>query len=52
LNITKTGLWNQISDDWLEDLIMCYVEKGILRILQFDKIKKTFEAIENRKNTI
>jgi hypothetical protein len=42
INIIKIDLRNKMSDDWLNDLIMCYIEKDIFRNLECDKIKKTF----------
>jgi hypothetical protein len=43
MNIIKSDLRNKMSDDWLNDLIMCYIEKDIFRNLECDKIKKTFQ---------
>jgi len=48
MNIIKTNLCNKMSDEWLNDLILCYIEKEIFRGLDGDEIRKTFQAIKNR----
>ena len=47
MNIIKTNLCNRMSDEWLNDLILCYIEKEIFRGLDGDEIRKTFQAIKN-----
>ena len=49
MNIIKTDLRNRMSDEWLNDLILCYIEKEIFRQLDYDKIKRTFQAMKERK---
>ncbi|KAJ1293014.1 hypothetical protein BS78_01G035500 [Paspalum vaginatum] len=49
MNIIKTDLRNRMSDEWLNDLILCYIEKEIFRSLDADAIKKTFQALKNRR---
>jgi len=46
MNIIKTNLCNRMSDEWLNDLILCYIEKEIFRGLDGDEIRKTFQAIK------
>jgi hypothetical protein len=36
-----------MSDKWLNDLILYYIEKEIFRGLDGDEIRKTFQAIKN-----
>ena len=48
MNIIKTDLRNRMSGEWLNDLILCYIEKEIFRGLDGDEIRKTFEDIKNR----
>ena len=48
MNIIKTDLRNRMSDEWLNDLILCYIEKEIFRGLDGDEIRKTFQAIKIR----
>lgn len=48
MNIIKTDLHNRMSDEWLNDLILCYIEKELFRGLDGDQIKKTFQDSKNR----
>ena len=48
MNIIKTDLRNRMSGEWLNDLILCYIEKEIFRGLDGDEIRKTFQAIKNQ----
>ena len=41
-------LRNRMSDEWLNDLILCYIEKEIFRGLDGGEIRKTFQAFKNR----
>ena len=47
MNIIKTDLHNRMSDEWLNDLILCHIEKEIFRDHDGDEIRKTFQAIKN-----
>ncbi|KAJ1261743.1 hypothetical protein BS78_09G054700 [Paspalum vaginatum] len=49
MHFIKTDLRNKMSDDWLNDLILCYIEKEIFKGLDNDKIKKRFQSIKNRR---
>jgi hypothetical protein len=49
MNIIKTILRNRINDEWLNRLILCYIEKEIFRGIGADQIKKTFQHIKNRR---
>jgi len=49
MNIIKTDLRNRMSDEWLNDLILCYIEKEIFIGLDFEKVKKRFQAMKNRR---
>jgi hypothetical protein len=46
VNIIKIDLCNRMKDEWLNDLILCYIEKEIFRQLDYDKIKETFQAMK------
>jgi len=35
MNITKTDLRNKISDEWLNDLMVCYTEGEIFKGLDY-----------------
>jgi hypothetical protein len=42
MKIIKTDLRNSMSDGWLNDLILCYVEQEIFVGLDVEKVKKRF----------
>ena len=42
MKIIKTELRNKISDDWLNDLIVCYTERDIFKTLDDDTITRRF----------
>ena len=48
MHIIKTDLRNKMSDEWLNDLILCYIEKEIFRGLDESEVRKTFQASKNR----
>jgi hypothetical protein len=52
MNIIKTDLRNRMSDEWLNDLILCYIEKEIFRGLDPEKIKRTFQSMKDRKMSL
>ena len=43
-------LFDYRLSDWLNDLILCYIEKEFFRGLDPKKIKKTFQSINDRKD--
>ena len=49
MNIIKTDLRNRMVDEWLNDLLLCYIEKGIFRSIDAKEIKNTFQATKNRR---
>jgi hypothetical protein len=49
MNIIKTDLRNRMNDEWLNSLILCYIEKEIFRGIDTDEIKKTFQDIKDRR---
>ena len=49
MNIIKTDLRNRLSDEWLNDLMVCYIEREIFKGLDHDKIKKQFQAMKSRR---
>ena len=48
MNIIKTDLRNRMNDEWLNSLILCYIEKQIFRDLDSEEIKKISQATKNR----
>jgi hypothetical protein len=49
MNIIKTDLRNRMNDEWLNSLILCYIEKEIFRGIDTDEIKKKFQDIKDRR---
>jgi hypothetical protein len=44
MKIIKSDLRNKIGDDWLNDLMICYVEKEIFAQIDDKKIMLRFHA--------
>ena len=49
MNIIKTDLRNRMADEWLNDLLLCYIEKEIFRSIDAKEIKNIFQATKNRR---
>ena len=49
MKIIKSDLRNKIGDDWLNDLMICYVEKEIFAQIDDKKIMLCFHAYSNRR---
>ena len=49
MNIIKTDLRNKISDDWLNDLMICYVERDIFAGIDDKKIIEHFHSLRDRR---
>uniref|UniRef100_A0A8I6WMG5 HAT C-terminal dimerisation domain-containing protein n=1 Tax=Hordeum vulgare subsp. vulgare TaxID=112509 RepID=A0A8I6WMG5_HORVV len=43
MKIIKTELRNKMTDGWLNDLMVCYIERTIFRSIDLGKIKKDFQ---------
>jgi hypothetical protein len=48
MKIIKTELRNKISNDWLNDLMVCYIERDIFKALDLGEVKKYFLATKTR----
>jgi hypothetical protein len=48
MKIIKTELRNKMADAWLNDLIVCYIERGLFKGLDLAEIKKEFQK-KNRR---
>ena len=46
MSLIKTDLHSKTGDEWLNDLIICYVEKEIFRSISDDKIIQSFEEMK------
>lgn len=49
MKIIKTDLRNKISDDWLNDLMVCYCEKRIFKSIHDDQIMIQFQKKSDRR---
>ena len=49
MSLIKTDLRNKMGDEWLNDLMICYVEKEIFRSITNEKIIQRFEAMKKRR---
>ena len=49
MNIIKSDLRNKIGDDWLNDLMICYVEKEIFAKVDDKKIMLRFHSYNERR---
>lgn len=49
MNIIKSDLRNKIGDDWLNDLMICYVEKEIFAKIDDKKIMLRFHSYKDRR---
>jgi hypothetical protein len=52
MKIIKTELRNKMTDGWLNDLMLCYIEREIFKGLDLQQIKKAFQKKKDRKNAI
>ena len=43
MKIIKTDLRSKMSDGWLDDLMVCYIEREIFKGLDLAEIKKEFQ---------
>ena len=43
MKIIETELRNKMSDGWLNDLMVCYIQRGIFKSLDLNKIKDDFQ---------
>ena len=49
MNIIKADLRNKVSDEWLNDLMVCYTERDIFRSVDDDAIIRSFQGMKNRR---
>ena len=48
MKIIKIELHNKMADAWLNDLMVCYIERGLFKGLDLAEIKKEFQK-KNRR---
>jgi hypothetical protein len=49
MNIIKTERRNKMNDDWMNDSMICYIERDLFASIEDDKILKRYQGIRNRK---
>jgi hypothetical protein len=49
MKIIKTKLRNKITDDWLNDFMVCYIDREIYKGLDLQQIIETFRNQKNRQ---
>ena len=49
MNIIKRELRNKIEDDWMNDLMVCYMEKEIFKSLDDETITRRFQRLKTRR---
>jgi len=49
MNIIKTEQRNKMNDDWLNNSMMCYIERDLFASIEDEKILKCFQGLRNRK---
>jgi hypothetical protein len=49
MNIIKTDRRNKMNDDWMNDSMICYIERDLFVSIEDDKILERFQGIRNRK---
>ena len=49
MNIIKTDLRNKMNDEWMNDSMVCYIEREMFATVEDGVILKTFHGYKNRK---
>ena len=49
MNIIKTDRRNKMNDDWMNNSMICYIERDLFASIEDDKILKRFQGLRNRK---
>ncbi|KAL0458689.1 UNVERIFIED_CONTAM: hypothetical protein Slati_0496100 [Sesamum latifolium] len=49
MNIVKTKLRNKIGDEWLNDLMICYIERKIFADIDDEVILQYFQNMQTRR---
>jgi hypothetical protein len=49
MKIIKTELHNKMTDGWVNNLMVCYIEREILKGIDLQKIKKAFQKKKERQ---
>ena len=49
MNIIKTERRNKMNDEWMNNSMICYIERDLFASVEDDKILKRFQGFKNRK---
>ncbi|XP_039132336.1 uncharacterized protein LOC120269118 [Dioscorea cayenensis subsp. rotundata] len=49
MNIIKTDLRNKIGDEWLNDMMMCYIERRVFETIDDEAILVRFQNMQSRR---
>jgi hypothetical protein len=49
MNIIKTERRNKMNDDWMNNSMICYIERDLFASVEDEKILKRFQGFKNRK---
>ena len=49
MNIIKNRLHNRIGDQWINDCLITYIEKNILKTIKCEEIMQWFQNMKNRR---
>jgi len=48
MNIIKTERRNKMNDEWMNNSMICYIERDLFASVEDDKILKRFQGFKNR----
>jgi hypothetical protein len=49
MNIIKTDRRNKMNDDWINNSMICYIERDLFASIEDDKILKRFQGLRTRE---
>jgi hypothetical protein len=49
MNIIKTERRNKMGDEWMNNSMLCYIERGMFVDIQDEKILKHFQGLRTQK---
>ena len=49
MNIIKNERRNKMNDDWMNNSMICYIERDLFASVDDEKILKRFQGIRNRR---
>lgn len=52
MNIVKTRLHNRIGYEWLNDLLVTYIERDVFFTVKTEDVVKRFQNMKSRRGTL